>query len=720
VSPKRKKATAIDLTRPEYYLNRELSELLYQYRVLHEALDPRDPLLERIKNLVYFTKNTDEFFMKRIGGLKQRIASGDQGPAADGRTPVEQWQQALALFRDMQAEQYRCWQTELAPALAEAGLHLLAYREVAPADQARLEQDFRTAILPMLTPLAYDPAHPFPFISNLSVSVAVRVRNGANQELTFTRIKVPPNLPAFLELAREDQVRAYVPLVDVIMAHVDLLLPGLEIADMALFRVTRSAEVQQDEDSANDLVEAMQEVLEKRRMAPAVRLEVSEDMPDDLLELLVSRLALAEEEVYRHAAPMDFSQLFFLANLDRADLRYADWTPQPHPRLRSSRSEGHTIFDEIKRGDILLHHPYHSFSLTTQRFFDEAANDPDVLAVKVVIYRTANDSQVLNALMAAAENGKQVAAIIELKARFDEHRNINWVRQFEDQGIHVAYGSLGLKTHTKTALVVRREGEHVQLYAHIGTGNYHSETAKSYVDLGLLTADGTIGRDVAKLFNILTGPRHHPQIQELLLAPNSLRQTLTGHIQRETKLAKKGKPARIVAKLNGLEDPQLTAELYRAAMAGVQIDLIVRDICRLRPGLAGLSENIRVYSIVGRFLEHSRVYYFENGGDPRWYIGSADWMTRNLDTRMEAVTPIKDRQLRRELRMILETGLLDNRRRWEMLPDGSYRQMQPDAAATAWDSQQRLMAWTRAATAEATEMEAELQQRVGRRLLIGD
>ena len=714
---KARKKSAVNLQQAEYYLNREFSELLYQYRVLHEALDARNPLLERVKNLVYFTKNTDEFFMKRIGDLKQRIQSGSQEQTVDGRTPTMQWRQALQLFREMLTEQYQCWQAELAPALAESGIHFLDYQDLPPEAQQPLVQEFRTSILPMLTPLAYDPAHPFPFISNLSTSVGVIVRNGSGQGHTFTRIKAPPNLPAFMQLDHSEQ-QFYVPLVEVIRANLDMLLPGLEIVDVSLFRLTRSAEVQQNEESADDLVEAMQEVLEKRRMAFAVRLEVAQDMPDEMLELLKSKLDLTDEEVYRHPTPMDFTHLFSLTKLDLTELKYPGWAPQPHPRLGVGHTAVANIFEEIKSGDILLHHPYHSFSLTTQRFFDEAATDPDVLAVKVVIYRTANDSQVLSALMAAAENGKQVAAIIELKARFDEHRNISWVRQFEDQGIHVAYGSLGLKTHTKTALVVRREGEQVKLYAHIGTGNYHSETAKTYADLGLLTADEAIGRDVAKLFNILTGPRHHPQIQQLLLAPNSLRQTLTHHIRREARFARKGKPARIVAKANGLEDPQLTTELYRAAMDGVQIDLIMRDICRLRPGLKKISENIRVYSIVGRFLEHSRIFYFENNGDPDWYIGSADWMTRNLDTRMEAVTPIKDRRLRRELRMILESQLLDNRRRWEMQPDGSYQQLQP--AGEEWDSQQRLMIWTRAALAGETEdYDTELGRRIERRLLLG-
>lgn len=712
-----KKKAAIDLQQPEYYLNRELSELLYQYRVLHEALDARNPLLERVKNLVYFTKNTDEFFMKRIGGLKQKISSGDDDPTTDGRTPTAQWLQALEMFRGMLDEQYRCWQDELVPALAKAGIHFLHYQEVSPTGQEKLIQEFKTSILPMLTPLVYDPAHPFPFISNLSTSVGVMVGNHADPESAFTRIKVPPNLPAYLQLTDQNHL-LYVPLVEVIRANLKLLLPGLTIANVSLFRLTRSAEVPQNEDAADDLVEAMQQVLEKRRMAPVVRLEVTPDMPEEMLELLVTQLELSPAEVYRHPTPMDFTPLFRLTNLELPELKYSDWTPQIHPRLGSGQKGTPSIFDEIKRGDILLHHPYHSFSLTTQRFFDEAANDPDVLAVKVVIYRTANDSQVLGALMTAAENGKQVAAIIELKARFDEHRNIGWVRQFEDQGIHVAYGALGLKTHTKTALVVRREGDNVKLYAHVGTGNYHSETAKSYADLGLLTADEAIGRDVAKLFNILTGPRHHPQIQELLLAPTTLRETLTHHIRREARFARKGKPARIVAKTNGLEDPELTAELYRASMDGVQIDLIVRDICRLRPGLAGLSENIRVYSIVGRFLEHSRIFYFENNGDPDWYIGSADWMTRNLDTRMEAVTPIKERRLREELRVILETQLLDNRRRWEMQSDGSYRQLEPHDEP--WDSQQRLMSWTRGTlSGESQAYEAQLSQRVKRRLLLG-
>jgi polyphosphate kinase len=680
-----------DFTQPHCYLNRELSELGFFYRVLFEALDARNPLLERVKHLVYFTKNADEFFMKRIGGLLQEIDAGVTTPTVDGRTPEQQWHEAQAAFREMQVTQYDCWQQTIRPALADAGIQIAAYDSLDQETQTRLQQHVQADILPILTPLAYDPAHPFPFISNLSLSLGILVGNPDEQPPTFTRVKVPDMLPPFFTIHEDAQTWVGVPVVEVIRANLHLLIPNREIQAVSLFRLTRSAEVRQDEEVAEDLVAMIEDVLQKRRMAPAVRLEVLDDMPQPMLELLTRHLQIPDEAVYRHSMPLDMTDLSALMRRERPDLKYRDWTPHPHPRLMPdvTAAQG-SMFDEIKRGDILLHHPYHDFASTTQRLFDEAATDPAVRAVKVAIYRTDNDSQVLRALMDAANNGKQVAVTIELKARFDERQNVAWVRQLEERGVHVAYGALDVKTHTKLALVVRQEEEGLRLYSHVGTGNYHAGTASAYVDLGLLTADDQVGRDVVTVFNMFTGPGHTGEFSRLLIAPDTMRQAFTGHIRREAELARQGQRARIVAKVNAVEDPALVAELYRAAQAGVPIDLIVRDICRLRPGLAGISDTVRVHSLVGRFLEHSRIFYFENGGNPAWYIGSADWMRRNLDKRMEAVTPIYALDLRQELRVILETMLADNRRRWVMQADGYYIHVEPQDDEPVLDAQEIL------------------------------
>jgi polyphosphate kinase len=518
------------------------------------------------------------------------------------------------------------------------------------------------------------------------------VDDGPEQSATFTRVKVPDNLAPFLPLEAEGPTWRGVPMVDVIRAHLHLLIPDKNIDSVALFRLTRSAEVSQDDEVAEDLVEMIEGVLERRRMAPGVRLEVTDTMSDAMLHLLMSHLDIHEEEVYRHAEPLDMTHLGALLTLDRPDLQYPEWTPQPHPRLYAAREEQHSsIFEEIKRGDILLHHPYHSFVGTTQRFFNEAATDPAVLAIKVSIYRTDNDSSILQSLMDAAAEGKQVAVTIELKARFDERQNVGWVRQLEQRGVHVAYGAIAVKTHTKLALVVRQEADGVRLYSHIGTGNYHAGTASTYVDLAVLTANHAIGSDVVRVFNMFTGPGHEDHVSTLLIAPHKMRQTFIDNIRREAAHAREDQPARIIIKVNALEDPEITRELYQAAQAGVAVDLIVRDICRLRPGLEGVTETVRVHSLVGRFLEHSRIFFFENAGQPLWYLGSADWMKRNLDKRMEAVAPIHEPALQHELWVILETILSDNRRRWMMQPDGSYVQMQPQDDEPVVDAQEMLM-----------------------------
>ncbi|TKX43486.1 polyphosphate kinase 1 [Halorubrum sp. ASP121] len=689
--------TERDLTDSEYYLNRELSELAFQKRVLREGMDDRNPPLERLRFLAFFTKNTDEFFMKRVGGLKQQIDAGVTKTTPDGRTPKEQWVEVLDAARPLFTQQSAYWQSVLKPTLADNGIEICTPAELSDENQAQLRTHFEESILPTLTPLAFDPAHPFPFISNLSLSLAVLSSTGSD-EPTFTRIKVPPNQPRFITVPGEAD--RYVLIEDLIERNLDLLLPDLDIRDVSKFKVTRNAEVRRNEEVAEDLVDMVEDVIEQRRFATVVRLEVDADMPDESLAILKDQLEVADREVFHREGPIDFEDFFELIDHDRPDLKLPAWSPKPHPRLGSVTSEASDetarIFDEIKNGDILAHHPYHSFEGTVQRFLNAAATDPDVLAVKAAIYRTASDSKVIQSLINAADNGKQVAVMVELKARFDEKNNLEWVRQLEEEGIHVAYGTVGLKTHTKTALVVRQEDDGVQLYSHIGTGNYHSGTAKGYSDLGLLTADRDIGFDLTKVFNFFTGPTIDDRFRKLLIAPVTMRERFTEMVRREAEHARAGRRARMVVKVNGLEDPSMVEELYRASMAGVEIDLIVRDICRLRPGIDGLSENITVHSIVGRFLEHARIFYFENGGSPEWYIGSADWMTRNLDYRVEAVTPVEDTQLREQLRFILEASLTDNRRRWLMQSDGTYEPVSSDDESVR-DIQEILMTATEAA-----------------------
>ncbi|WP_049907637.1 polyphosphate kinase 1 [Haloferax elongans] len=673
----------IDLSDPQYYLNRELSELAFQSRVLNEALDDRNPLLERVRFLAIFTKNLDEFFMKRIGGLKQQIDAGVTERTTDGRTPREQWEEAIDKARPMFKQQAACYREDILPALAAEGIHICDYDELTADEQSEMRDYFEMSVLPTLTPLSFDPAHPFPFISNLSLSMAV-LTSGDDDEPTFTRVKIPQNRPRLVEVDTDTDEIRYVLLEEVIRANLDLLFPNVEVLDTAVFKLTRNAEVRRNEEVAEDLIDMIEEVLEQRRFATVVRLEIEDDAPDSVKDLLVEQLNLDEREVFSLPGPLDYREFMDLTDLDRPDLKLDSWTPQPHPRLHDLgrneagfKTDKETIFDEIRRKDVLLHHPYHSFGDTVQQFLDAAANDPNVLAIKAAIYRTASDSKVIQALIDAADNGKQVAAMVELKARFDEQNNLEWVRKLEEEGIHVAYGTIGLKTHTKTALVVREEEDGVRLYSHVATGNYHSETAKGYVDLGMLTADRDIGQDLVKVFNFFTGPSLDEEFRKLLIAPVTMRNEFTKCIRREAEHARAGRPARIVAKMNALEDPGIVEELYKASMAGVDIDLLVRDICRLRPGIDGLSETVTVRSVVDRFLEHSRIFYFENAGDPDYYIGSADWMTRNLDKRVEAIAPVEDHDIREQLRFILELGFADNRKAWEMNTDGTYDQLTP-------------------------------------------
>ncbi|WP_207592716.1 polyphosphate kinase 1 [Halomontanus rarus] len=668
----------VDLSDPAYYLNRERSELAFQRRVLAEVLDDDNPLLERVKFLAIVTTNLDEFFRKRVGGLKQQIAAGITDETPDGHTPSEQWKRVLEEARSLFERQSRCYREEIRPALADAGIHILEYDDLTASEQAELRDHFERSILPTLTPLTFDPAHPFPFISNQSLSLAVLTRDGPDAAPTFSRVKIPRNQVRFVRVG--DGTR-YVLLEDVVRENLELLFPNVDVIDTALFRVTRNAEVRRNEAVAEDLIEMIEEVIEERRFATAVRLEIEPDASREIRGVLVDELDLDDREVFSLAGPLEYRDFAELTDLDRPDLALPEWTPHPHPRL-SRCDDGASVFDAVADRDVLVHHPYHSFEGTVQRFLEAAATDPDVLAIKTAIYRTADDSPIIETLLDAARNGKQVAVMVELKARFDEANNLEWVKKLEEEGIHVAYGTIGYKAHTKTSLVVREEDDGVRLYSHVSTGNYHSGTAKRYDDLGLLTADRDVGQDLAKLFNFFTGHSLHREYRTLLIAPGNMRERFVDLIRAEADHARNGEEARIVAKMNRLEDPEIVRELYEASMAGADIDLVVRDICRLRPGLEGVSETISVSSVVGRFLEHSRIFYFRAGGEHRYYIGSADWMTRNLDNRVEAVTPIADPRLQSTLEWILETLLADDHNRWEMRSDGTYERCRSATGGT--------------------------------------
>ncbi len=670
---------------PEYYLNRDLSELEFHRRVLAQAQDDRKPLLERTRFLGLLTDNIDEFSMKRIGKWKRHIARDISGTAPDGRTPKEVWNESLTTVGELLKAQATCYQAAIKPALAEHGIEIVPYDALTEAEQQTVRETFESSILPTLTPLSFDSAHPFPHISNLSLSLAVLTRDNPDADIQFSRVKLPENRPRFIETGDG----RYILLEDLIAANLELLFPGVQIVDASLFRVTRNAEVDRDEEQADDIVDMVETLIEKRRFAPVVRLDIDPDMPEKAQSVLVDQLDLTATEVIEVPGPLDYRDFIDFAERDRPELTYPNWTPQPHPRL-SVINDHEVFFETIRDRDVLVHHPYHSFSGTVQQFFEHAANDPKVLAIKASIYRTEENSAVVESLIDAARNGKQVAANVELKARFDEKRNIQWVNQLEEEGIHVAYGTVGLKTHSKTAMVVREDNDGVRVYTHVGTGNYNSKTAKAYEDLSLLTADREISGDLVKLFNFFTGRSLHQQYDQLLVAPANMKQRFIELIQAEAEAAQNGEQATVIAKVNRLEHPEVIQELYAAAQAGVDIDLIVRDICCIRPHVDGLSESIDVYSIVGRFLEHSRIFYFHAGGEGKYFLGSADWMVRNLENRVETVTPVTDAHLQEYLQFVLDLCRTDNYLAWELQSDGSYERCRPEEDAQR-STQQSLM-----------------------------
>ncbi|WP_130874958.1 RNA degradosome polyphosphate kinase [[Pseudopropionibacterium] massiliense] len=647
------------------YLDRELAWLDFNNRVLDLARDAgRIPLLERVKFLAIFSSNLDEFFMVRVAGLKRRIQAGVAVTAITGARPGQLHASILERTAELVAEQSRLFQQEIRPQLRAEGIEILTWDELTAAEKDRMRTLFGERIFPVLTPLAVDPSHPFPYISGLSVNLAVLLRNPATGASQFARVKVPTNLSRFVKLAEG----RFVPLEEIISRHLGQLFAGMEVLDHATFRVTRNEDIEVEEDDAENLLYALEKELLRRKVGrPPVRLEVEEDIDETMLATIISELDVAPGEVFHLPTPLDLTGLFALEDSHREDLKYPGFLPITHPDLAEVESSSPAdMFKALKRRDVLVQHPYDSFATSVQRFIEQAAADPAVLAIKQTLYRTSGDSPIVDALIEAAQAGKQVLAVVEIKARFDEQNNISWARQLEQAGVHVVYGMVGLKTHCKLSLVVREESGGLRRYAHVGTGNYHPKTARSYEDMGLLTANPVITDDVARLFNHLSGITHQTEYRRLLVAPHGIRSGLLERIETEIANHAAGLPSGIRIKVNSIVDEAVIDALYRASRAGVKVDVWVRGICTIRPGVEGLSENIRVRSILGRFLEHSRIYWFEAGGKPNVGIGSADLMHRNLDRRVEAVVGLSNPDHIARIRDLFDRAFDDRTVHWEL------------------------------------------------------
>ncbi|MGI8983281.1 MAG: RNA degradosome polyphosphate kinase [Acidimicrobiales bacterium] len=656
------------------YLNRELSWLDFNDRVLTLAEDPGTPLLERAKFLAIFSNNLDEFFQVRVASLHDKVAAGLANASPDGLTPAEQLRAIRPRVEALIARQAEVFLHDIVPALGNAGIVLSDWKSLDDDDREYLVEVFRGRIFPVLTPLAVDPGHPFPYISNLSPNLAVNVRDPETGARRFARLKLPPLLPRFVVMPDGER---FVAVEQLIAAHLDTLFPGMEVGEHDTFRVTRNADVTlEDDEEADDLLAAVELELRRRRFGRAVRLEVSTTMADETRDLLMRELELSADDVYVIEGPLELSGLMAVHDLDRPDLKDPSWVGVTQPRLVDDDGDANDLFAVLRDQEVMVHHPYDSFSTSVVAFIEQASKDPQVLAIKQTLYRTSGDSPIVKALIRAAETGKQVAALVELKARFDEQANIAWARALEEAGVHVVYGLVGLKTHTKTALVVREEGDSIRHYCHVGTGNYNPKTARIYEDVGLLSADPELGADLAELFNYLTGYSRQTTYRRLLVAPAGLRQSILDLIAAE-----RDDPdghGRIVMKMNSLVDTTVIDALYEASQAGVKIDLIIRGICCLRPGVPGLSETIRVRSIVGRFLEHSRILAFGERGERHYVIGSADLMPRNLDRRVEAMTPIFDPDLQARLQEVLDVSLADDTLAWELASDGGWTRVPTD------------------------------------------
>lgn len=664
---------------PTHFLNRDVSWLHFNRRVLQEAADPRNPLLERLRFLTIFSSNLDEFVMKRVGYMKHLIASGIPHRSVDGQTTEEQLTNIRKHINE-DLERQRGIYLELVSELERHDIYIYAYDDLGVEEQEYLNIYFKNKMFPVLTPLSVDPGHPFPFISNLSFSLGMILKNPLTETVLFSRVKIPEVIPGLISLpkAEGEKRHRFVTTVTVVRSNLHLLYPGMDIQQTVPFRVSRNADVDHREDEAQDLLILVEEGIKERRLAECVRLEIHKDTDPSMTNFLKDSLEIVDEDVYMMDFPIDFSILKHIVDLDLPELKFKPWSPV----IPKAFAENSNIFSVIRHGDILIHHPYESFSGTVEKFIASAADDPNVLTIKMTLYRTGDNSPFIRNLIKAAEKGKQVVALVELKARFDEQRNIVWAQKLEDAGVHVVYGILGLKTHTKTSLIIRQEADGAMMtYAHIGTGNYHSQTSNLYTDLGLLTCNKKICDEVIEVFNYLTGSSLKTDYNDLLVAPVNMKSSFMNKIHQETKNKKAGKPARIIAKMNSMEDEVITEALYEASAAGVEVILIVRGFCCLKPGIPGLSENIKVISVIGRFLEHSRVFYFANGSDNHqdgeFYIGSADWMHRNLHNRVELITPIFESKLKDKLWEFIDVMLKDNRQAWLLNEDGSYSQRLP-------------------------------------------
>jgi polyphosphate kinase len=670
------------------YINRELSWLEYADRVLFEARDRRNPLIERVRFLTIFASMLDEFFQIRIAGLRQQVNAGSVALSPDGRTASEQLAasraRVLSLVGDLSA-----LYGEIRRSLAAEDVEIVDYAAV-PEHHATLRQRFLDEIYPVLTPLAVDPGHPFPYISTLSLSIAVGLRDPETHETRFARVKVPPILPRLIEV----EPNHFVLIDQIIEANLDVLFTGMEILEHHLFRVTRNADLAIEEDEADDLLMAIEEELRRRRFGEAVRLEVERSMPAATRQILLRGIGLGEDDCYEVRGMLDLTGLRAITELDRPDLKSPAWTPVTPARLVPPDEDERTdVYSVIRAGDLLVHHPYESFAASIERFIAQAVEDPEVLTIKMTIYRTSGDSPIVRDLIRAAEQDKQVVVLVEIKARADEEANIVWARKLEQAGAHVVYGLVGLKTHSKVALVVRREGTGLRRYVHIGTGNYNPRTARVYTDLGLLSCRPELGADVTDLFNVLTGLSRQRSFRRLLVAPHSLRSRFLELVERESAHAAAGREARIIVKVNAIVDEPSISALYAASQTGVRIDLISRAACSLQPGVPGLSEGITVRSIIGEFLEHSRIFGFANGGTPEWYIGSGDLMDRNLDRRIEAVVPVEDAEARARLAEIIDLMLADDRRSWQLGADGTWRRTEDiNGAPGTFDVHEQLKA----------------------------
>jgi polyphosphate kinase len=662
----------------ERFIDRELSWLSFNQRVLELAEDPTTPLLERVKFLAIFASNLDEFFMVRVAGLKRRIMTGIAVPNNTGRSPQDVLDGISERAHELQLRQAHAFHELVKPDLDTQFIHVESWSDLGDADRANLDEIFTEQIFPVLMPLAVDPAHPFPYISGLSLNLSVRIRDPRSGRVEFARLKVPPILSRFIPLPDDGSGRMrFIPIEDLISNHIQELFPGMEVLEHHEFRVTRNEDVEIDEDESENLIQALERELLRRRFGPPIRLEITDDMDELTLELLVNELGITEQEVYRLPAPLGLNGLYQLGDIDRPDLKYPKHVPvTPAGLLPGEPTEEPDIFRSLRRGDVLVHHPYESFATSVQAFIEQAAKDPQVFAIKQTLYRTSGDSPIIESLIRAAQAGKSVLALVEVKARFDEERNITWARKLEKAGVHVVYGLVGLKTHCKLALVIRQESDGtLGHYAHVGTGNYNPKTSRLYEDYGYFTADAEVGKEVTRLFNELSGYAIEKKFTRLLVAPRYLRKGLLKLIKQEIKNAEAGKDAFVKLKLNSLVDEVIIDALYRASQAGVKVDVWVRGICSLMPGVGGLSENITVRSVLGRYLEHSRVFVFANGGDPAVYIGSADMMHRNLDRRIEVLVKLSDAHHVSQVLDHVTRGVSDEVSSWHLASDGTWKRM---------------------------------------------